>query len=122
MLQLPGADTRLPGPGLEHRTVFPQFTPSGKAIETKMLAHSFAQFCPTLCDPMDYSLPGSSFHGILQAIILEWVAISSSLFWLHWVFIAVHRLSLIVARGGLLFVALHRLLIKVASLITEYGL
>ena len=31
--------------------------------------------CPTLCDPMDCSLPGSSVHGILQARILEWVAI-----------------------------------------------
>ena len=30
------------------------------------------------CDPMDCSLPGSSFHGISQAGILEWVAISSS--------------------------------------------
>ena len=34
--------------------------------------------CPTLCDPMDCSLPGSSVHGILQARILERVAISSS--------------------------------------------
>ena len=34
--------------------------------------------CPTLCDPMDSSPPGSSFPGILQARILEWVAISSS--------------------------------------------
>ena len=34
--------------------------------------------CPTLGDPMDYSLPGSYFHGILQARILEWVAISYS--------------------------------------------
>ena len=34
-----------------------------------------AQSCPTLCDPMDYSLPGSSIHGIFQARILEWVAI-----------------------------------------------
>ena len=34
--------------------------------------------CLTLCDPMDYNLPGSSVHGILQARILEWVAISSS--------------------------------------------
>ena len=32
-----------------------------------------AQLCPTLCDPMDCSLPGSSAHGILQAITLEWV-------------------------------------------------
>ena len=30
------------------------------------------------CDPMDYSLPGSSVHGIFQARILEWVAISFS--------------------------------------------
>ena len=36
-----------------------------------------AQSCPTLCDLMDYSLPGSSVHGIFQAKILEWVAISS---------------------------------------------
>ena len=32
------------------------------------------QLCPTLCDPKDHSLPGSSFHGMLQARILEWVA------------------------------------------------
>ena len=32
----------------------------------------------TLCDPVDCGLPGSSVHGILQARILEWVAISSS--------------------------------------------
>ena len=36
------------------------------------------QLCLTLCVPMDYSLPGSSVHGILQARILEWVAISFS--------------------------------------------
>ena len=37
-----------------------------------------AQSCPTLCDPMDCSPPGSSVHGILQARILEWGAISFS--------------------------------------------
>ena len=37
-----------------------------------------AQWCPTLCDPMDCNLPGSSVHGILQARVLEWVAISFS--------------------------------------------
>ena len=36
------------------------------------------QLCPTFCDPMDYSLPGSSAHGIFQASTLEWVAISFS--------------------------------------------
>ena len=37
-----------------------------------------AQSCPTLCDPMDYSLPGSSVRGIFQARVLEWIAISFS--------------------------------------------
>ena len=37
-----------------------------------------AQSCPTLCDPIDCSLPGSSVHGIFQAIVLEWIAISFS--------------------------------------------
>ena len=36
------------------------------------------QSCPTLCNPMGYSPPGSSVHAILQARILEWVAMSSS--------------------------------------------
>ena len=35
-----------------------------------------AQLCPTLRDPMDCSLPGSSVHGIFQARVLEWVAIA----------------------------------------------
>ena len=39
------------------------------------LGHSVVS---TLCDSMDYSPPGSSVHGILQARILEWVAMSSS--------------------------------------------
>ena len=39
------------------------------------------QSCPTLCDPMDYSPPGSSVRGIFQARILEWVAISFSRDW-----------------------------------------
>ena len=37
-----------------------------------------AQSCPTLCNPMDCSLPGFSVHGIFQARVLEWVAISFS--------------------------------------------
>ena len=37
-----------------------------------------AQSCPTLNDPMDWSLPGSSIHGIFQAKVLEWVAIAFS--------------------------------------------
>ena len=37
-----------------------------------------AQSCPTLCDPVDCSLPGSSIHGIFQARVLEWGAIAFS--------------------------------------------
>ena len=44
-------------------------------MKVKMLV---AQLCPTLCDPMDSSPPGSSVHGILQARILVWLAIPFS--------------------------------------------
>ena len=37
-----------------------------------------AQLCPTLSDPKDCSLPGSSVHGVFQAIVLEWAAIAFS--------------------------------------------
>ena len=36
------------------------------------------QSCPTLCDTMDWSPPGSSVHGIFQARVVEWVAIAFS--------------------------------------------
>ena len=36
------------------------------------------QSCPTLCDPMDCSPPGSSIHGIFQARVMEWDAIAFS--------------------------------------------
>ena len=37
-----------------------------------------AQSCPTLCDPIDWGLSGSSIHGIFQARVLEWIAIAFS--------------------------------------------
>ena len=40
----------------------------------KISESEVAQSCPTLCDPMDCSLPGSSVHGIFQAKILVWVS------------------------------------------------
>ena len=43
-----------------------------------MVTVLITQSCPTLCDPMDCSLPGSSVYGILRARILEWVAIPFS--------------------------------------------
>ena len=45
---------------------------------TAAAAAKSLQSCPTLCDPMDCSPPGSSVHRILEARILEWVAISFS--------------------------------------------
>ena len=45
---------------------------------TQVCVYLVAQSCLTLSDPMDCSLPGSFVHGILQARILEWVAISFS--------------------------------------------
>ena len=54
-------------------------TPWAAARQASLRKESeVAQSCPTLCDPVDCSLPGSSVHGILQARILEWVAISFS--------------------------------------------
>ena len=44
----------------------------------KLCESEVAQSCPTLCDPMDCSLPGFSVHGIFQARALEWIAISFS--------------------------------------------
>ena len=47
-------------------------------ISAAAAAAKSLQSCPTLCDPVDSSPPGSSVPGILQARILEWVAISFS--------------------------------------------
>ena len=50
---------------------------------TRVCTHTLlvAQSCPTLCNPMDCSPPGSTVHGILQARILGWVAIWSQNVW-----------------------------------------
>ena len=53
-------------------------TPKFSMLHEECVCAKSLQSRPTLCDPMDHSLPGSSVHGILQAKILEWVAISSS--------------------------------------------
>ena len=50
------------------------------------------QLCPTLCDFMDCSLPGSSIHGIFQARVLEWVAIFFSKFLI--LFVEQHDITL----------------------------
>ena len=58
----------------QHQSLFQRVNSSHEVIEVSEVAQS----CPTLCNPMDYSLPGSSTHGIFQARVLEWVAISFS--------------------------------------------
>ena len=50
----------------------------GKKKKAEECTSEVAQSCATLCDPMDYSLSGSSIHGIFQARVLERVAISFS--------------------------------------------
>ena len=51
---------------------------SGLPFPSPMHESEVAQSCPTLRDPMDCSLPGSSAHGIFQARVLEWGAIAFS--------------------------------------------
>ena len=55
------------------------FTDVNKGLFRSVCVHAQSvQPCPTLCDPMDCSPPGSSVHGILQARILEWGAMPSA--------------------------------------------
>ena len=61
--------------GIRYTTLDREFFSKGVCVRVRV-----AQSYPTVCDPMDYSLPGSSLHGILQATILEWVTISFSIF------------------------------------------
>ena len=52
--------------------------PLGRLSQRALSEVKLAQSCPTLCDPMDCSPPGSSVHGVLQARTLEWAAIPIS--------------------------------------------
>ena len=58
------------------RSIFPLYLHT--SLKNACVCAKSLQSCPTLSDPMDCSPPGSSVHGILQARILEWAAISSS--------------------------------------------
>ena len=64
-----------------------------------------AQSCPTLCDPMDHSLPGSSVHGIFQARVLEWGAIAFSTD--AYIYICIHTHTCIYAVYAQLCLTLH---------------
>ena len=75
----------LPAAGETRHLVLPQ-APLGKVVMPALVGGNMSplrtvqpsQSCPTLCDPMACTPPGSSVHGILLARILEWVAISFS--------------------------------------------
>ena len=74
--------TRLPIPGiLQARTLEWVAISFSNAWKWKVKVKSLS--CPTLSNPMDYSLPGSSIHGIFQARVLEWgaIAFSESMFY-----------------------------------------
>ena len=51
---------------------------SSEGFLPTVITVKITQSCPTLCNPMDCSLPGTSVHEIFQAIVLEWIAISFS--------------------------------------------
>ena len=76
----------LPNPGIKRRSPALQADsllsePAEKPSNRRVAAAKSLQLCPTLCDPIDSSPPGSPVPGILQARTLEWVAISFSNAW-----------------------------------------
>ena len=64
-------EPRSPAAQADFSPAEPQGIAYAAAAAAKLL-----ESCPTLCDPMDCSLPGSSAHGIFQARVLEWGAIA----------------------------------------------
>ena len=74
----------LPHPGLEPTSLTSPafasrfFTTSVTWEALTQSESEVAQLCPTLCNPMDYSLPGPSIHGIFQARVLDYAAMPSS--------------------------------------------
>ena len=68
-----------------------------------------AQSCPTLCKPMDCSLPGFSIHGIFQARVLEWGATAFSEKMTRTDIIVIEREQILLSfEGGTAFLAHHR--------------
>ena len=68
--------SKFPSPAVPPHTK--RFLPQSALEAMKESESEVAQSCPTLCDPMDCSLRGSSVHGIFEARVLEWVAIGGS--------------------------------------------
>ena len=64
---------------LQSKVYSSQYPSTGFIVSRPICYAKSLQSCPSLCDPMDYSPPGSSVHVIFQARILEWVTISCSI-------------------------------------------
>ena len=77
-----GQKEMLKGSAVQTKALISGTAGPGEAMQCVLVAQS----CPTLCSPVDCSLPGPSVHGIFQAVISEWVAIpfsrGSSLLWI----------------------------------------
>ena len=67
-----------PIPGLPRESWVPLELGPSPSPGSRTVLCLVPELCPTLCNPMDCSPPGSSVHGVLQARVLEWVAISFS--------------------------------------------
>ena len=74
----PGIEPRSPALQVDSLLAQPPGKPAAAAATAAAAAAKSRQSCPTLCDPIDSSPPGSPVSGILQARTLEWVAISFS--------------------------------------------
>ena len=75
-MPLPSPNTFIGFPNINqnHVSLFPLLSAAAKSLQS----------CPTLCDPIDGSPPGSPVPGILQARVLEWGAIAFSVLYYHW--------------------------------------
>ena len=71
-------ETQKPTKQVKMLHAYNSYWDSAVFLECVRVCAKSLQLCPFLCDPVDCSLPGSSVHGILQARILEWVAMPSS--------------------------------------------
>ena len=74
----PGGGLPQVGNHCRKRQIYSQTATGSLNKSLEIFSQSVIQSCPTLCDPKDCRLPGSSVHGILQARRLDWVAILSS--------------------------------------------
>ena len=66
------------------RTLNLVISPPFSRLRPSLSESEVAQSCPTLCDPVDCSLPGSSVRGTFQAIVLEWIDLYYIPCWKYW--------------------------------------